>query len=212
MKQKYMIFGIVAIVVVLIFIAWSRLKNQTSQADIDTRRPSENVLPENTIPNDKLVVVEDVSEAEIKRILKEFCNSYNKKTYDALPRLIELSDKKYAVTFPYDISFEIYCFFINYLNYPMGFDRSFKTIGWATTKPNDVWVTEKSVNKNVMLYVSDHDTEYDNVFITTSDNIGFKLGFAMREEKQLLKSPEKSYLIQPISQSDIENKEYTDFK
>lgn len=49
-----------------------------------------------------------------------------------------------------------------------------------------------------MLFVSDNDTEYDNIFLTTSDNIGYKLGFAMGEEKQLLNRPEKSYVKQPI--------------
>ena len=66
------------------------------------------------------VIVEDVSEDDIKKILEEFCNSYNKKTFQAIPRLTKLTDKKFAVTFPYDINFEIYCYFINYVNYPMG--------------------------------------------------------------------------------------------
>lgn len=63
-----------------------------------------------------------------------------------------------------------------------------------------------------MLYVSDHDTEYDNVFMTTSDNIGYKLGFAIGEEKQLLERPEKNYLRQPFSFTYIESKGFKDFK
>jgi len=211
MKQQYIILGIIILFAVLYF-AWTRLKNQTPQPDTDTRRPTENHLPTNKIANDKLVIVDDISENDIQKILQEFCNSYNKETYQAIPRLTRLSDKKFAVTFPYDINFEIYCYFINYVNYPMGFDRHFKTIGWTTTRPTDTWTTEKSVNKNVMLFVSDFDTEYDNVFLTTSDNIGYKLGFAMGEEKQLLDKPEKSYVKQPIDISEIETKQHLDFK
>ena len=117
---------------------WTKLKNQKPQPDTDTRRPTENLFPTNKIANDKLVVVEDVSENDINKILQEFCNSYNKETYQAIPRLTKLSDKKFAITFPYDINFEIYCYFINYVNYPMGFDKHFKTIGWTTTKPTDI--------------------------------------------------------------------------
>lgn len=212
MKQQYLIIVIIAIVTIVIFISSTRLKNQKSQPDTNTSRPQENLFPTNIVENDKLVIVEDINENDIKKILQEFCNLYNEKTFLALPRLTKLSDSKYAITFPYDINFEIYCFFINYMNYPMGFNRHFKAIGWTTTKPTDTWITEKSVNKNVMLFVSNFDTEYDNVFLTTSDNIGYKLGFAMGEEKQLLDKPNKSYVNQPISSNELNGKPYTDFK
>ena len=94
----------------------------------------------------------------------------------------------------------------------MGFDRHFKTIGWTTTKPMDIWTTEKSVNKNVMLFVSYFDTEYDNVFLTTSDNIGYKLGFAIDEKKQPLNSPEKSYVKPPININELDTNESIGFK
>jgi hypothetical protein len=212
MKQQYLIFGIIAIVLIILSFVWTKLKNQKPQPNTDTSRPSENIFPSNKITNDKLIIVEDISENNIKKILREFCNSYNKEVYQAIPRLTKLSEQKFAVTFPYDIDFEIYCYLINYVNYPMGFDRHFKTIGWTTTKPTDGWITEKSVNKNVMLFLSDVDTEYDNVFLTTSDNIGYKLGFAMGEERQLLNSPEKSYIKQPVNIDELETKEYIDFK
>ncbi|MBP6978602.1 MAG: hypothetical protein KBB71_09835 [Lentimicrobiaceae bacterium] len=212
MKQQYFILGIIAIVSILILIAWTRIKNQKPQPDTDTSRPQENLFPTNKVANDKIVIVKDASENDIKKILQEFCNSYNKETFQAVPRLTKITDKKFAVTFPYDINFEIFCYFINYVNYPMGFDRNFEAIGWTTTKQSDTWITEKSINKNVMLYISDFDKEYDNVFLTTSDNIGYKLGFAMGEEKQLLDRPEKNYVRQPISNNELDEKPYKDFK
>lgn len=214
MKQAYLILGAIIIAFLLIFWASVKLKNRKlpSQPDGDLRRPLNDALPGNAVLNDKLVIVEDISEKDIKKVLQEFCNSYNKKTDQAIPRLIKLSDNKFAVTFPCDISFEIYCFLINYLNYPIGLDRHFETFGWATTKSTDIWITEKSANKSVMLYISDVDTEYDNVFLTTSDNIGYKLGFAMGEEMQLLNWPDKNYRERPINLSELEAKEYTDFK
>lgn len=211
MKQQCLLYGLITIVAIVFFV-WLRLKNQKTEADTDTKRPPENIFPTEEIANDKLVIVENVSENDIKKILQEFCNLYNKEMYQAIPSLIKLSDRKFAITFPYDINFDIYCYFINYVNYPMGFDKHFKTIGWATTKPTDTWITEKSVNKNVMLFVSDFDTEYDNVFLTTSDNIGYKLGFALGEEKQLLSSPEKSYVKPPININELDTNGSIDFK
>jgi hypothetical protein len=211
MKQQYLIYSLIA-VIVIVFFAWKKLKNQKPQPDTDIRRLPENIFPTSKVANDKLVIVEGASENDINKILQEFCNSYNKKKYQAIPKLIKLSDRKFAITFPYDIDFEIYCYFINYVNYPMGFNKHFKTIGWATTKPTDTWMTEKSANKNVMLFVSEFDTEYDNVFLTTSDNIGYKLGFAMDEEKQPLNSPGKKYVKPPITVNELETNESIDFK
>lgn len=210
-KQQYLIIGII-IIAIIAFFAWTKLKNQTPKPDTDTRRPSEKYFPKNKIMNDKIVIIEDIDESDAKKIIQEFCNSYNKETFQVIPVLSKLSDKEFAVTFPYDIQFEFLCYFINYVNYPMGFDRHFKTVGWTTTKPNDTWITDKSVNKKVMLFVSDFDTEYDNVFMTTDDNIGYKLGFAMGEEKQLLNNPEKRYNKQPITIDELTNKEQTEFK
>lgn len=196
----------------IVFVALVKLKIQNLQPDTDASRPDENLLPTNKVANDKLVLVEGVSENDIEKILQEFCSSYNKKAFQALPRLTKLSDNQFAVTFPYDINFEIYCYFINYVNYPTGFNQQLKTVGWATTKPSDSWIAEKNVNKNVMLYISDFDEEYDNVFLTTSDNIGYKLGFAMGEGMQLLDSPEKSYVRQSINNNELDEKPHTDFK
>ena len=84
--------------------------------------------------------------------------------------------------------------------------------GWTTTKSSDTWVTEKSSNKKVMLFISADDTEHDNVYMTTVDNIGYKLGFAIGEEKQLLNTPKKCYVSPGIEPLDLTNKEFEDFK
>lgn len=211
MNQSYLIFGIFLIATIA-FLIVLRLKNKKQEATNGIGEYVENNLTSYKVANDKLVIVEDATENELKKILQDFCNSYNKKSNQAIPLLTKLTDNKFAITFPYDIKFEIYCFFINYLNYPMGFDKHFRTIGWVTTKANDAWITEKSINKNVMLYVSDFDDEYDNVYLTTSDNIGYKLGFAMGEEKKLLNYPEKHYEKPPINIHELNNERSIEFK
>jgi hypothetical protein len=212
MKQHFLILGIIAIVALIIYVVWTKLKNNKPQPETDASRLKENLFPTYTVTNDKLVIVEDLNENDLKKMLQEFCNSYNKAEFQVIPRLTKLSENNFAVTFPYDIKFEIFSYFINYVNYPMGFDRHFKAIGWTTTKSSDNWITEKSVDKNVMLFVSEFDKEYDNVYMTTSDNIGYKLGFATGEEKQLLDKPEKSFIKKPLSKNELAGKPYTEFK
>lgn len=196
-------FGLAIITLVVLFIAWKQMKKQAGQKALDLT---------NLVPNDKLVLVEDVSETDMKKILQDFCNSYNEDSVRAVPRLHPLSENKFAVTFPYNISFDLFCYFINYVNYPTDFERSFKTLGWATTASGDAWINAQNVNKKVMLYLSETDTEYDNVFMTTADNQGFKMGFAIREQNQALEKPEQVYIPQPVNLTDLEEKPYNDFR
>lgn len=211
MKTQSILFGLIAAIAILYFI-WAKFKNQKPQPDTDSSRPSTELLLSQEKQNDKLVIVKDISYADLQTILTEFCNKYNKDHYQAQPRLTKITEREFAITFPFDIDFEIFCYFINYVEYPMGFNKSFNAIGWTTTKSNDTWITEKSANKRVMLYIPTDDTEHDNVFMTTADNIGYKLGFAMGEEKQLLDRPEKRYVKQPISNNELDGKTHTDFK
>src|SRR5690606_39859468 len=72
-------------------------------------------------------LVNKISKTEIDSILAGFCNMYNKESFQAQPRLYKLNESQFAITFPYDIKFEIYCYFVNYVHYPMGFDKDQKS-------------------------------------------------------------------------------------
>lgn len=180
--------------------------------DTDTTRPSNEHLPKQEKLNDKLVIVDNLSKTEIDSILTGFCNMYNKESFQAQPRLYQLNERQFAITFPFDIEFEIFCYFVNYVHYPMGFDKSFSVTAWETTKQANGWITEKSANKKVMLFIPEDDTEHDNVFLTTDDNIGYKLGFALGEEKQLLETPKKKYLAPTIDKNTLTEKQSEDFQ
>mgnify|MGYP006186518259 FL=1 len=185
---------------------------QKPEADTDTTRPSNENLPTQEKPNDKLVIVDNISKTEIDSILTGFCNMYNKESFQAQPRLYKLSERQFAITFPYDIEFEIYCYFVNYVHYPMGFDKSFDVTAWETTGQANGWITEKTANKKIMLFIPEDDSEHDNVYLTTDDNIGYKLGFAIGEEKQPLQSAKKRYFAPKIDIRTLSEKEGQDFQ
>jgi hypothetical protein len=211
MKIQTIILGLIGITAIIYFVlAISR--NQKTESNDDTERPSSEYLPTQEIQNDKIVVAENMTATEIDKILTDFCNLYNKEKYKALPRLYKLSERQFAITFPYDIEFTFFCFFINYVHYPMGFNKSFDVIGWTTTKSGENWITEKSANKKVMLFIPSDDTEYDNVYLTTEDNIGYKLGFAMGREKRLLDLTKKYFVKPKIEIVELNKQEYTDYK
>jgi hypothetical protein len=211
MKPLLIVIGLILAVVVF-YILRTRVKASEPQADTGTKRPSQSALPTQTTQNDKLVLVKDISHSDIKRVLTGFCNMYNKESFQAQPRLTKLTDREFVITFPYDIDFEIFCYFINYIEYPMELKWSPEVTAWTTTKSSDTWVTGKSANKKAMLFIPTGDTEHDNVYMTTQDNNGYKLGFAMGEEKQLLDTPKKRYAEPDIKISELTNKEFEEFK
>jgi hypothetical protein len=203
---------IVICVTVLILIIKACISGTKPKPDTDRTRPSDEHLPKQEKQNEKLVIVENISRTEIDSILTGFCNMYNKESFQAQPRLYKLSERQFAITFPFDIEFEIYCYFVNYVHYPMGFDKSFDVTAWETTKQANGWITEKIANKKVMLFIPEDDNEHDNVFLTTSDNIGYKLGFAMGEEKQFLQTPKMKYLAPTIDKNTLTEKQSNDFQ
>jgi len=182
-----------------------RKSNNSAQPEIKKK-------PTNTKKNDKLILVENVNQTQIKQVLKKFCSLYNSKNYTALPRLFSIGENKFVVTFPYDTDFETFCYAVNFLKYPTDIICNPMVSAWLTTPPTDDWITDKTANKKVMLFLAVDDKEYDNVFLTTQDNIGYKLGFAMGREKQLLASPKENYISPMISFSDLTNMKFEDFE
>jgi hypothetical protein len=161
--------------------------------------------------NDKLILVKNAADANIKKALQDFCNMYNEDHLQAEPRLIPLPGSDFAIIFPNDIDFEIYCYFINYLRYPMDVTLPPDITGWATTKKGDEWINEKNVNKKVMLFVPADDDEFDNVYITTSEDTGYKLGFSVGDQKEL-KSPKQTYIDPPYEIAALNKNEFEDFR
>jgi hypothetical protein len=211
MKPLLLVLGLI-LAAIIFYALRTKVKTSEPQPDTDTRRPSQSTLPTQTKQNDKLIFVKGISHADLKRVLTGFCNMYNKESFQAQPRLTKLTEGEFAITFPYDIDFEIFCYFINYIEYPMELTWSPDLTAWTTTKSSDTWIMEKSANKKAMLFIPTDDTEHDNVYMTTQDNIGYKLGFALGEEKQLLDTPKKRYVQPGMEIFELTNKEFEDFK
>jgi hypothetical protein len=177
-------------IIALAKFAPSLFKNDKSK----TSRPAQS-KPEAGISNDKLVVVSKIVYEDIKKAITSFCNMYNQEDWAALPRLIKTDDDKFAVIFPYDIDFEMFCYFVNYMAYPEGLNISPEIIAWTTANAHDNWIAPQAANKKVMLFLPDNDTWGDFVLMTTADNVGYKLGFAFGHQKQLLAMPEKDFFF-----------------
>lgn len=161
-------------------------------------KPCNNKILKNEVTNDKIVFVENCDFEDLKNIIEQFCLRYKQNNSNILALLSRISENKFIITFPYDVDFEIYCYFINYLYYPIKV-RNYNPIikAWTTTKSSDKWITENIPNKLVMLYIPPNDKEYDNVYIITADNDVFKINFAKGKISPVL-SEFISYFVKPI--------------
>ncbi len=200
---------IVLISIIIIYFIKTKFLDDQVEPFNNTKRPINEDLPYEEIENDKLVIFENISSAEIDKVLIEVCNMYNNEKYIVLTRLYKITNNSFVVTFPFDIDFEIFCYFINYVAYPMGFDKTFDASGWTTMPIRRTMMSDYYDNKNVMLYIPSTDTEHDNVYLTTEDNIGFIYRFG--DEKKFLSSPDKFYVKPKYQLNDLVNLEYKNY-
>ncbi|MDR0232838.1 MAG: hypothetical protein LBI82_12060 [Dysgonamonadaceae bacterium] len=170
------------------------------------------VKPTEEIPNDKIILVENVNREQIESVLTKFCRMYNEDEYAVLPRLIPLSESKFAIIFPFDDALEIVCYLVNYLNYPTEIEWNATIFGWATAENESSWEEEKDLlNKKVMLYCSpekEDNSEY--IEIITSEYTGYRINLNSEITKE--NDTEKQYIAPGFQPKDLEEKEYLDFE
>jgi hypothetical protein len=187
---------------------------KSSQSDLkNSSRPS-NLNKPTTKANDKIILIKNLKLDYLKQAINQFCNMSNKNQYIALPRLITL-DSQFVITFPYDIDFDQFCYFINYIKYANELclkpDYKPEIKAWCTTKSDYTWIINETANKTVMIYIPEWDKDYDNVYLTTQDNIGFKMGFAIGEENKKMDKPILQFEKMP-KDLNLDNKEMIDFE
>jgi hypothetical protein len=217
LKLKYMnktliIIGIVVVVGFLIF----KFGLKSSESDLkNVSRPNDSNRSTTPIENDKIIVVKNLKLDYLKKAIEQYCNMANQQQFTALPRLLILKNQ-FVILFPYDIGFDQFCYFVNYLKYAHELslkpDYKPEIKAWCTTKSGFIWMTDEIVNKNVMIYIPDSDKEYDNVYLTTQDNFGYKMGFAMGEEHQKLDKPVINFDKMTIDLNTLKDRETIDFK
>jgi hypothetical protein len=212
MNKTLLIIGIVVIAAVLIF----KFGLTPSSKNLENKnRPNNLEKPKNQVLNDKLIIVKNLKLEYLQKAIEQFCDLSNQERLIAQLRLTILGDQS-VLTFPYDIEFEQFCYLINYIKYAhelsLKADYKPEIKGWCNTKSGDAWMTDEILNKDVLLYIPDWDREYDNVYLTTNDGLGFKMGFALGYEHKKLDEPVMKFEKMPIDLNMLKDKEAIDFK
>ena len=191
---KFVLLIIGVVLILFLMKPFARKNNE----EYDNR-----TLPKDKVPNDKIVLVRGVSSDLIKQAVRQFCNLYNSQELSAIVYVSDFPNGDVVITFPYDIDFGRFCFFVNYMYYPAKMSYKADISGWATTKPNDMWVNDTVAGKKVMLYIPPDNTEYDSLYLTTEDNIGYKIAFADSRDPQVINPPKMDFEACRLGENEI---------
>ena len=151
--MNYIIIGIIAVVAFLAFLFMNKSKVESTNQNYSSKFNVEKKL---TV-NDKQILVENVEYNLIKKAVHDFTKNYDNSQQSHLKpisRLHKTDNKRIVITFPYDIDFEIFCYYVNYLKYPMNLNYKANVTGWTSTKATDNWLNKEFENKKVILFIA----------------------------------------------------------
>jgi hypothetical protein len=120
-----------------------------------------------------LIVINGGDYDKIKKALNQWIDLYSKDLQNGLTfELYRNGTEKHIIQVDERMDNERFYYLINYLKYPEEIEYEIDIEGFTTGKDRN-----KLKNKDLLVYISPKDQDYDNVFITTSDHENFKMDF-----------------------------------
>jgi hypothetical protein len=128
------------------------------------------------VKTDNLILIKGGSYNDIKKALRQWIDLYSKDLQDGLIfQLYKNGSGNHIIQADERLDNERFYYLVNYLNYPEGIEYEIDIEGYTTGKDKN-----KLKNKKLLVYISPTDKEFDNVFVTTSENENFKIDFGGR--------------------------------
>lgn len=171
-----MTFLLVLVLVALAAIVFLFLRR--SGADLETRE----IAPFTPIAgNDKVVIVRGWTEEELRKIVGDFIELYEKDSFPAYTiDLHREGDGRCRLTFSKDIHPLLLTFLINYLAYPVDFDLTnrFVLVAGSTTLSSAFGGVDTSLlGQKAALYIPESDQDHDVVYMETQSGINLANSF-----------------------------------
>lgn len=152
------------------------------------------------------IFVDGPSEQELTATIQEIAILYKDENYTkGIDVYKELkSNNQYLIKFTNKPDFEGFKCFLNFLYYPNDTVLKAKALGFWTVKAQDK-TPKHLIGRILLVYVSDSDTEGDNVMATYEGAKGtIKFGFAMGEEYRELDYRELAFVEPNLNKEDYQ--------
>lgn len=140
-----------------------------------------------------ILEIKGASLNDVKQALENWIDLYSDKFSSKLNfKIFEKGIDRQIIIADNLLDNEHFFYLVNYLEYPEGIEYSVEIKG--LTKGKDV---DKRLNdKELLVYISKNDNEFDNVYVVTKDNKHYKIDFG---GKVTLQTDNKPYSIVDIS-------------
>lgn len=123
---------------------------------------------------DNLIVIKGGAYTDIKKALRQWIDLYSNDLQDGLTfQLFKNGRGNHIIQADDRLDNERFYYLVNYLNFPEGINYKINIQGFTKGKDDN-----RLKGKDLMIYISQSDKEYDNVFVQTSGNENFKVNFS----------------------------------
>lgn len=123
--------------------------------------------------NENLIIIKGGEYNDIKKALKQWVDLYSSDLQNGLTfQLYKNGHGNHIIQADKRLDNERFYYLINYLNYPEEIEYNIDIEGFTIGKEDN-----QLQGKILLVYISPTDKEYDNVYVTTSENKNFKIDF-----------------------------------
>lgn len=118
--------------------------------------------------NDKQLVAGGWSGDELRKIIRDFAKLYQVQLSRNFSFDVNARGALQVATFPHDLSPWLFCYLVNYAQYPKGLEAQGRTIlvaGATTLTPDFTLPAQSLYGRKAVFYVPAGDTDYNNVYV-----------------------------------------------
>lgn len=145
------------------------------------------------------IIVSNESASDVEKVLMDLANLYANTGYTEGISLLQKNNRpdSFLVSFKNQPDFERFNYFVNYIRYPIGYNKNFSPMVRGFFDVNQL--NEKADFKDgdwIMVYISKNDKAGDNVHIVNRRNESYEIDFGGKT-KRLETLEEPFALIEP---------------
>lgn len=140
------------------------------------------------------ILLEGATPQEAKKALQNLANLYHDTGYLEQVHLYQhrVTESLFLIRFSVEPDFERFKYFVNYLAYPEEVEYQAVARGYYSVEQQATEFPRLN-GKRLLLFLSENDTEGDNVFAVDQQHQNYKLGFASGAEFKELPLQEKLF-------------------
>lgn len=146
---------------------------------------------------DNLIIINGGAYNDIKKALRQWIDLYSKDLHNDLTfQIFKNGRGNHIIQVDKRLDNERFFYLVNYLHYPENIEYKVFIEGYTKGKDKN-----ELLDKDLLIYISPTDKEYDNVSVATSENKNFKVDFGGKiietRDKMLFKYPPDLLLENP---------------